>query len=213
MSYNASLNMNSNKNLFSLKNIKVFITQCVLQIIYAIFLVVTLIWGLTQIAIFNSEKPKVVVYNTMGKETLLKVYKANVIGDLKFDSMLLENQKSGFDYMYGRELMKERQNRVVSSWNNKKASLQWYVCFDQKVDLKLKIIGEQTTNNKNVVNLYLNDKLLPIKKVNSTNKKTFYNTILNIEKPGTYKIELKVNDISDTENFQFKSISLKPKIK
>ena len=207
--------MDLKQEIFNTKKIRVFITQGVLQIIYAITLVFCFIWVLTQIAISNSEKPQKLLFENGKKQLLLTLFNASVEGDLEFEPMLLENQKNDFEYMYGRDLYKERKDRVVNTWKDYNASLSWLVVFNQKVEIQLKITGEQSTNQDNVVKLYFNNQLQPLKKVKLSNGtgvfKTYYNTHLSIERVGIYKIEVKLIDPTETEVFQFKSISLKIK--
>ena len=205
--------MNLKQKTVTIKSIQVFIKQGFLQAVYAIILVVALIWGLTQIAIYNSEKAKTINYKSTEHNIVLKVYNANVKGALKFEPMVLENQKQDFSYMYGRELSEERKNRVVTSWNDSEASLSWFVNFDEKVSLKLEIIGAQSTYENDIVKLYLNNNLLSLKKEKYFDKngisEILYYTDLVIETAGIYRLELKVDDASRKEEFKFKSISLK----
>jgi len=207
--------MNIIHKKFNIESMQVLLKKGVLQAVYAIILVMVLIWGLTQIAIYNSEKPKSINYSNTEKNIVLKVYNATVKGTLKFEPMVLENQKQEFGYMYGRELSEERKNRVVTSWDDSEASLSWFLNFDKKVSLKLQMIGEQSTYENDIVKLYLNNNLLPLKKEKSPDRtrafETLYNTDFVIEKAGVYKLELKVDDATRKEKFQFKSISLKLK--
>lgn len=198
------------KGLINRKTIITLLYSGLLEGLLACILVVVLVWALTQIAIIRSETPKTVQIEPENDKITLSVYDALVTGDLILAPTTLENQLSNFDYMYGRQLLKERQSRYVRSWTDDNATLSWFIEVRASGIYQVEIEYLSDEYMGGTGEFVCDGQTLSFKSDLSAGSSVVKKEIgeIVIERKGRYRCTLSVKDISAESFIKFRCISI-----
>ena len=198
----------------NINTIKGFFYNAILEGIVACLLVIGLVWLLTQVAVYNSQKSELITFDSENDELILTPYNAIVVGHLQLSPNDLEYQSGDYSYMYGRELLKERKSRYVSHWADKDATLTWLIEFEKAGNYQVKIVYKANPNKGGAGEFVCQNQSLEFVSHNDEVSHKMIDRIIGevrIQKAGKYPCSFKVSYLSQQSFVELSKVTIQKK--
>lgn len=115
----------------------------------------------------------------------------------------LEDKKSDFSKLYGRKLLKERQNRYISQWSSKESALTWQVKLLQAGEYLCEVFYKSKSSAQERARLIVDNKAWPLDlKKNGSSSWSKAQLPLTFSSAGIKKISFELPDLKGSVDFQ-----------